>query len=134
MNDKPECLERSRKVCMNTRKIGTFYEDAVCEYLRQHGISIIERNFRCRQGEIDIIGRDKDCVIFIEVKYRRTDTFGEALYAVPYYKQKKICCCADYYCMTHPWIRHFRYDVVGITDTRIEWVQNAFCHIGYHWN
>lgn len=130
----PECLERSRKVCVNTRKIGTFYEDAACEYLRKQNIRIIERNFRCRQGEVDIIGRQKDCVIFFEVKYRRSDSFGEALAAVPFQKQKKICKCADYYCMTHPWISCIRYDVIGITDTRIEWVQNAFSHIGYHWN
>lgn len=118
---------------MNTRKIGTFYEDAVCEYLRSQGISIIERNFRCRQGEVDIIGKDKDCLVFFEVKYRKTDAYGGALQAVSYYKQKKICRCADYYCIIHPWIQQIRYDVVGITDTRIEWIKNAFSHIGYHW-
>ncbi len=118
---------------MNTREIGIFYEDAACEYLRSQGITIIERNFRCRQGEVDIIGKDKDCVIFFEVKFRRTDAFGDALQAVPYYKQKKICRCADYYCMTHPWIESIRYDVIGITDTRIEWIKNAFFHIGHHW-
>ena len=129
---KPECLERSRKVCMNTRKIGAFYEEAACEYLQKQGVLIMERNFRCRQGEVDIIGRDKNCVIFFEVKYRRSEEFG-ALYAVPYTKQKKICRCADYYMMTHPWIYQIRYDVIGITGTRIEWVKNAFNHIGYHW-
>lgn len=119
---------------MNTRNIGKFYEDAACEYLRRHGITILERNFRCRQGEIDIIGRQKDCVIFVEVKYRRTNQCGEALGAVSFQKQKKICKCAAYYCMQHPWVSHIRYDVIGITDTKIEWIQDAFDHTGYGWN
>lgn len=119
---------------MNTRNTGTFYEDAACEYLRRQGITILERNFRCRQGEIDIIGRQKDCIIFFEVKYRRTENYGEAIRAVPFPKQKKICMCADYYCMQHPWISTIRYDVIGITDTKIEWVKNAFEHVGYSWN
>lgn len=118
---------------MNTREIGAFYETAVCEYLQKHGIVIMERNFRCRQGEVDIIGRDKNCIVFFEVKYRKTDSYGDAIQTVPYHKQKRICRCADYYCMTHAWISQIRYDVVGITDTRMEWVQNAFNHIGYHW-
>lgn len=117
---------------MNTRKIGAFYEESACEYLKEQGITIIERNFRCHQGEVDIIGRDKNCVIFFEVKYRRSEEFG-ALNAVSRTKQKKICRCADYYIMIHPWICQIRYDVIGITDTRIEWVENAFNHIGYHW-
>ena len=117
---------------MNTRKIGAFYEEAACAYLQNQEIEIMERNFRCRQGEVDIIGRDKNCVVFFEVKYRRSEAF-EALYAVPYTKQKKICRCADYYMMIHPWIYQIRYDVIGITGTRIEWVKNAFNHIGYHW-
>lgn len=118
---------------MNKREIGTFYETAVCEYLKKHGIWILERNFCCKQGEVDIIGRDRDCIVFFEVKYRRTNAFGDALQAVPYNKQKKISRCADFYCMKHRGITQIRFDVVGITDTRIDWIQNAFCHIGYHW-
>lgn len=119
---------------MNTRQTGTFYEDAACEYLRRQGVTILQRNFRCRQGEVDIIGRYKDCVIFFEVKYRRTDTYGEALLAVPFQKKKRICKCAEVYCMYHPYVTRFRYDVIGITDTKIEWVRDAFQHIGYGWN
>lgn len=118
---------------MNKREIGTFYEAAVCEYLKKNGIRIVERNFRCKQGEVDIIGRDGDCFIFFEVKYRRTNAFGEALQAVNYNKQKKISRCADFYCMIHTQVRQIRFDVIGITDTKIDWIQNAFGHIGYHW-
>ena len=126
-------LERSRKVKLNTRKTGTFYEQAACEYLEARGIQIVERNYRCRTGEIDIVAKDKNCIVFVEVKYRKTVICGEALGMVGYTKQKKICQCARIYCMYHPWIREIRYDVIGITDTKIEWIQNAFEHMGYAW-
>ena len=118
---------------MNTRKTGNFYENVACEYLQAQGMEIVERNFRCRLGEIDIVARDKNCIVFAEVKYRKNDTFGDALWAVGYTKQKKICRCAKVYCMYHPWITEIRYDVIGVTDTKIEWIQNAFEHIGYAW-
>ena len=118
---------------MNTRKTGAEYEALAEQYLQSQGIKIIERNYRKRNGEIDLIGKNQEYLIFFEVKYRKTDAYGGALQAVSYYKQKKICRCADYYCIIHPWIQQIRYDVVGITDTRIEWIKNAFSHIGYHW-
>ncbi len=124
----------AERFVMNTKNIGTFYEDSVYEYLKEQGIRILEQNFRCRQGEIDIIGRWKDCLIFFEVKYRKADSFGGALGAVDFRKQKKICRCADYYCMLHSWNGNLRYDVIGITDTKIEWIKDAFSHIGYHWS
>ena len=119
---------------MNTRKKGAFYEDVACRHLQQHGIIILERNFRCRIGEIDIIGKKNDCIIFFLVKYRHSDYNGAALAAVGFSKQKRICRCADVYCMFHPWIKNIRYDVIGITDTKLEWIENAFSHIGYSWN
>lgn len=118
---------------MNTRSKGTFYEAAACEYLKKQGVVILQCNFSCRMGEIDIIARDGDCVIFTEVKYRKSEAHGEALAAVGYTKQKKICRCAMVYCMCHPNIGRFRYDVIAITDTKIEWIKNAFLHIGYGW-
>lgn len=57
----------------NRRAIGTEYETLACEYLTRHGYQILCRNFRCRQGEIDIITRDRDYLVFIEVKYRRDE-------------------------------------------------------------
>lgn len=123
--------ERSRKDFVNKRKVGAFYEKAACEYLERQGILIIQKNYRCKMGEIDIIGRQGNCVIFFEVKYRKSQVYGQALAAVNYEKQKTMCKCAAIYCMQHPWVQEIRYDVIGITDTKIDWVQNAFLHIGY---
>ena len=61
----------------NRRAIGTEYETLACEYLTRHGYQILCRNFRCRQGEIDIIARDRDYLVFIEVKYRRDEHEGD---------------------------------------------------------
>ena len=118
---------------MNTRSRGTFYEDTACEYLKKQGVVILQRNFRCRMGEIDIIARDGDCIVFAEVKYRKNTAYGDALAAVGFAKQKKICRCAMIYCMYHPQVTRIRYDVIGITDTKIEWIKDAFEHIGYSW-
>lgn len=116
---------------MNKRRIGTFYEELACEYLQKQGIIILKKNYRCKTGEIDIIGKDKNCVVFFEVKYRKNDDFGHALLSVDAKKQNKICRCAAIYCMQNAFVQEFRYDVIGISDTKIEWIKNAFSHRGY---
>lgn len=55
----------------NDRKIGNIYEDMACNYLKQQGVLILQRNFHIRQGEIDIVGSKDDVLLFIEVKYRK---------------------------------------------------------------
>ena len=76
---------------MNKRDVGTFYEDIAAEYIRNNGGKIIKRNYRSRQGEIDIIARDGEYLCFVEVKYRAGDKYGDALEAVGFAKQKTVC-------------------------------------------
>lgn len=116
---------------MNTRKTGTAYEEKAAEYLGKQGVRILEKNYRNRNGEIDLIGRDKEYLIFFEVKYRKSMKAGAPAEAVTFYKQKKICQVADYYRLTHG-IGEFcavRYDVISICGEEITWYQNAFSHI-----
>lgn len=116
---------------MNTRKTGTEYEEKAAEYLGKQGVRILEKNYRNRNGEIDLIGRDKEYLIFFEVKYRKSMKAGAPAEAVTFYKQKKICQVADYYRLTHG-IGEFcavRYDVISICGEEITWYQNAFSHI-----
>ena len=56
---------------MNKRKVGSWYETLACEYLKESGAIILNRNFRARNGEIDIIAKDGNYTCFIEVKYRK---------------------------------------------------------------
>ncbi len=116
---------------MNNRETGADRETLAAEYLASRGMNIRERNFRCRQGEIDIIGYHEGYLVFTEVKYRRTAESGSAPEAVDFRKQHRICRVADYYRYLHrlgddcP----VRYDVVAVQGTELCWIQNAFQHI-----
>ena len=82
---------------MNKRQIGSVYELKASDYLTKKGYQIIERNYRCRIGEIDIIAIERDCLCFIEVKYRKNEKTGDPLEAVDKRKQQKIIRTAQYY-------------------------------------
>lgn len=116
---------------MNTRKKGAKYEEKAAAYLHSQGVQILERNYRSRRGEIDLIGRDGEYTVFFEVKYRRDNAKGYPTEAVNYGKQKNICTVADYYRMLHHMgeTTPVRYDVVAICGEEITWYRNAFAHI-----
>lgn len=75
---------------MNKRQIGSVYELKASDYLTKKGYQIIERNYRCRIGEIDIIAIERDCLCFIEVKYRKNEKTGDPLEAVINESSKKL--------------------------------------------
>lgn len=116
---------------MNTREIGEAMESQAVEYLASHGMRIVERNFRSRQGEIDIIGYHAGYLVFVEVKYRKNMRRGSAHDAVGSVKQRKICRTADFYRYIHHLddTTSVRYDVIAIQGEKFEWIQNAFSHI-----
>ena len=116
---------------MNKRKTGADKEQIAVTYLEEQGMKIAERNFRNRQGEIDIIGYDGGYLVFVEVKYRNGHSKGSALEAVDYRKQCQICKVADYYRYLHHLGMNtlIRYDVVAIQGQEIQWIRNAFPHI-----
>lgn len=116
---------------MNNRQIGTLYEREAVRYLADKGVRIVEQNYRCRQGEIDIIGYDDTCLVFFEVKARDSLRAGYGAEAVHMAKQRKICRVADYYRFAHG-IGEFcemRYDCISIDSGQIAWIKNAFCHL-----
>ncbi|MCI9336007.1 MAG: YraN family protein [Lachnospiraceae bacterium] len=116
---------------MNKRRTGADWERLAAQYLTGKGMRMLETNFRCRQGEIDLIGVHQGYLVFVEVKYRSSTGTGYALEAVDYRKQCRICRVADYYRYTHGYGEDVsvRYDVVGVQGRELEWVQNAFAHI-----
>ena len=116
---------------MNKREKGAQKEEQVCAYLLSVGVKIKERNFRCRQGEIDIIGCEGDFLVFFEVKYRRSRNAGSAAEAVGVTKQRKICQVADYYRVIHHCSENtpIRFDVVAIDGENYRWIKNAFYYI-----
>ncbi len=113
---------------MNQRQVGESYENAAASYLQKNGVRIIARNFRCRQGEIDLIGWHGGYLVFFEVKYRRDDRNGNPAEAVDWKKQRKICRTAAYFLYQRKLGEGIpvRFDVVGICGERVDWYQNAF--------
>jgi putative endonuclease len=107
---------------------GKAYEQAAASFLEKQGFQILERNFRCRQGEVDIIGIHENCLVFVEVKYRKNDRAGVPEEAVGVWKQLKICRTSDYFRMCRRKYEKLqvRYDVVAIQGEEIRWYQNAF--------
>ena len=115
----------------NRRETGTQYEKMAAAYLQKQGYEIIEQNFRCRQGEIDIIAQDGEYLFFCEVKYRSTEQKGHPLEAVTVQKQHRISRTALYYIAKKGLIDvPCRFDVIGILDKEIVLYKNAFDFIG----
>lgn len=112
----------------NRRRTGTRYEQRAADYLRAQGIRILEQNFRCRDGEIDLIGRDGRYLVFVEVKYRRNRAKGDPSEAVNGPKQQRIRRVARVYLYRHRYGADMpcRFDVVSILDGEIRWIQDAF--------
>lgn len=117
----------------NKRAIGTKYEEKAISYLIDMGYRIIQRNYRCKLGEIDIIAAYNSYLIFIEVKYRYSNKNGSPLEAVTSAKQRIICKVADYYRLTHRIEEETpcRFDVIGITNEEIQLVEDAFPYCGW---
>lgn len=116
---------------MNKRSIGTVFEQKAVAYLEENGFQVLELNFYCRQGEIDIVGIHQECLVFVEVKYRKDSRTGYPEEAVDLKKQIKICRTSDYYRLKHPEQenRQIRYDVVAICGEQVKWYRNAFSYL-----
>lgn len=113
---------------MNKRQTGAAYEEKAAKWLEEKGYQILERNYRCRQGEIDLIAADGPYLVFVEVKYRGSIRQGHPAEAVNMRKRQRIARAAMCYCYEHqiPETRPCRFDVVSITGGETEHIINAF--------
>lgn len=115
----------------NQRQIGGEYEQIAGRYLESCGYQILEYNFRCHYGEVDIIAKHGEYVVFVEVKYRSSNKYGMPLEAITRRKQQTISKCAQVYLYRkHLGDAAVRFDVVGILGDEIEVIQNAFSFAG----
>ena len=115
----------------NRRRIGAEYEKVAGAYLEERGSVILEYNYRCKLGEIDLIAKDGEYLVFCEVKYRADERKGHPAEAVDLRKQKVISKCALYYVTEHALEETAcRFDVIGIEKDEITLYQNAFDYIG----
>ena len=113
---------------MNKRATGTRYEELACAYLKDHGLFVLQKNFRCRIGEIDIVAREGDTLVFVEVKYRSSSSLGHPEEAVSYYKQQKIIRTAQFYLCRYGISDNVpcRFDILAIEGETIRHIKNAF--------
>ncbi|HXH54641.1 MAG TPA: YraN family protein [Gammaproteobacteria bacterium] len=115
---------------------GQEIESHVSTYLQKQGFELLYRNFRCRLGEIDLIGLYQNQLLFIEVRFRRNTAYGGAAASVDFRKQQKLIKAAQFFLLKHPKMANCacRFDVVAVTlrnqadhELEIDWIQNAFC-------
>jgi putative endonuclease len=115
-----------------TKTRGDRGEAAAVKYLRAQGYRVIERNFRCPWGEIDLVARDNDTLVFVEIKARQSRAFGEPHEAVGEWKQRRLIRTAQTYLSRHRLGENVstRFDVVAVLLTpsgaEIQVIKNAF--------
>lgn len=128
-------MDPKSKVSPSTRQVGNKQEGLACQYLQRQGLKLVLRNYLCNHGEIDLVMIDSgQFLVFVEIRFRSQQAFGDAIASVTSYKQQKIRRTAAHYLMRHPRMAHFacRFDVVGISrsthssELRFEWIRNAF--------
>jgi putative endonuclease len=102
-------------------------EDQAHDFLIGKGLIPVDRNYRCKQGELDLVMRDRDSLVFVEVRYRKSDTYGSALESVTSAKQQRIIAAAPHYLSRTHLNPALRFDVVAISgDGTVNWIKNEF--------
>lgn len=116
-----------------SRDKGARYESLALKHLLNNGLVLIERNFYCRQGEIDLIMRDGNCLVFAEVRYRASNKFASAAHSVDERKQSKIARTAEMYLARKPELGQYRvrFDVIAFDNPdsdqgALQWIRDAF--------
>jgi putative endonuclease len=109
---------------------GALAEQQALTFLQEQGLLLVKQNFRCRNGEIDIIALDKETLVFIEVRLRSHRHYATAGESITKNKQRRIVHCAQYFLMTHPQHQHCNLRFDGVLFAHInqtpEWIQAAF--------
>lgn len=109
---------------------GVQAEQAACDHLQARGLTLHSRNYRCRSGEIDLIMRDGEALVFVEVRYRSSSRFGGAAASVDATKQQKLIRTAQTF-LSEQRLHHSpcRFDVVTVSphagELKVEWIPNA---------
>lgn len=110
-----------------TIEVGSEAEALAVRHLEEHGYVIVERNYKCDLGEVDIIALDGDALVFIEVRSRATDEHGDAVESVTRAKQRKVTLVAEvYFQHERPEHAEYRFDVVAINGDRIDLYRDAW--------
>ena len=116
---------------ISRKDVGDRGEQLALEYLQKRGLQLLERNYRCTGGEIDLVMLHRDTLALIEVRLRQDRSFGGAAASVTDTKQRRLLVAAQRLLQQRPAYRRYRarFDLVAIEDAaapRIEWIKDAF--------
>lgn len=114
--------------CMSTTKLkGQIAESKAAKYFQQNGFKLLEKNYRYRRAEIDLVVGKADLLVFVEVKYRKSNDYGEPEQFVTTNQQTKILEAADEYIHQNNWNGNIRFDIVAINaQGDLEHFEDAF--------
>ena len=107
------------------QRLGRQGEDRALAHLEAHGLTLLERNFLCKSGEIDLIMQEGPVLVFVEVRRRASARFGGAVHSVTPAKQQRLFRAAQYYLLRHALPPPCRFDLVAIDAEKLSWIQNA---------
>lgn len=116
---------------MNSRNIGAYYETLARRYLERAGLTFIDANVILQHGELDLIMRERDILVFVEVRYRQNANFGDALTSITISKRQKLLRTAALWLLKRGQSLdsiNCRFDIVAITGCQLQWLPNAFSH------
>ena len=118
---------------LTTKAIGDNTEALAANYLKAQGLTLATQNYSSKYGEIDLICKDGQTWVFVEVKYRRSAAYGGAISTISSTKQQKLKLCASFYLQQleiNEYNTSCRFDVVALqgnlTQPQITWLKNAF--------
>ncbi len=114
---------------LNQNNAGLDAEKLAATFLANHGLKLVVQNYHCRFGEIDLIMRDANTLVFVEVRLRSNSQFGSAAASITPQKQQKLILTAQHYLQQNPEKNACRFDVLLMDklDTKaIDWLKNAF--------
>ncbi|EJN09885.1 YraN family protein [Herbaspirillum sp. YR522] len=107
------------------QRSGDWAEDQALAHLQQHGLALVERNFRCRGGEIDLVMQDGAVLVFVEVRARASASHGGALASITPAKQRRLIVAAQHFLQRQAHVPACRFDVIAIEGERLEWLRHA---------
>jgi len=117
---------------MNKQEIGAIGEQAACQFLNNNGYKVLEKNYRCREGEVDIVALAQDQVVFVEVRTKTTSGFGTPEESVTCKKMKSLRAVVEHFIQHHRGLpESYRIDFIGVRMgrdgrlLRIEHIENA---------
>jgi putative endonuclease len=107
------------------QRLGKQGEDRALAHLTEQGLVLVERNFLCKGGELDLIMRHGQYLVFVEVRRRADRVHGGAAASITHYKLQRMVRAAQYYLLRHKTLPPCRFDVVAIDGDTLSWLQNV---------